>query len=188
MHASSLSSRTELHLWCNGSVLDRRFKPRSSQTKDNKFGICFLSTTHAALRSKSKYFIGSESDQRVRVELNVYLRPMISVRWNSNNPTERVGLVQIGHHHSNTIQSNFFSQWKIANLGDKHHSHYPYFSDGCTIPAILQSASWDYDFDSTTATLQFTSSGMTGLPFTARGEVLNTYDCIANKDDVYVFK
>ena len=61
MHASSLSSRTELRLWCNGSVLDRRFKPRSSQNKDNKFGICFLSTTHAALRSKSTYLIGSES-------------------------------------------------------------------------------------------------------------------------------
>jgi len=176
MHASSLSSRTELHLWCNGSVLDRRFKPRYSQTKNNK------------LRSKSKYLIGLESDQRVRVELNVYLRPMISVRWHRNNPTERVGLVQIGHHHSNTIQSNFFSQWQIANLGDKHHSLYPYFSDGCTIPEILQSANWDYDFDSTTATLHFTSSGMTGLPFTARGEVLNTYACIANTDDVYVFK
>ena len=60
--------------------------------------------------------------------------------------------------------------------------------DGCTIPDILQSANWDYDFDSTTATLYFTSSGMTGLSFTARGEVLNTYTCIANTDDVYVFK
>jgi hypothetical protein len=150
--------------------------------------ICCFSTTHAAIRSNSKYFIGSESDQRVRMELNVYLRHMISVRWHSNNPTERVGLVQIGHYHSNTIQSNFFSQWKIANVGDKHHSLYPYFSDGCTIPEILQSANWDYDFDSTTATLHFTSSGMTGFQFTARGEVLNTYACIANTDDVYVFK
>jgi hypothetical protein len=106
---------------------------------------------------------------------------MISVRWHSNNPTERVGLVQIEHHHSNTIQL-------IANLGDKHHSLHPYFSDGCTIPDILQGANWDYDFDSTTATLQFTSSGMTGLSFMARGDVLNTYACIANTDDVYVFK
>jgi hypothetical protein len=57
----------------------------------------------------------------------------------------------------------------IVNLGDKHHSLHPYFSDGCTIPDILQSANWDYDFDSTTATLYFTSSGMTGLSFTARG-------------------
>jgi hypothetical protein len=61
-------------------------------------------------------------------------------------------------------------------------------SDGCMIPDILQSANWDYDFDSTTATLYFTSSGMTGLSFTARGEVLMTYTCIANTNDVYVFK
>ena len=113
---------------------------------------------------------------------------MISVIWNSNNPTERDGLVQIGHHHSNTIQINFFLQCKIANLGDKHHSPHPYFSDGSTIPAVLQNANWDYEFDSITAPWHFTSSGMTGLPFTARGEVLNTYYCIARKDDVYVFK
>ena len=60
--------------------------------------------------------------------------------------------------------------------------------DGCTIPDILQSANWDYDFDSTKSTLHFTSSGMTGLQYIARGEVMNTYACIANTDDVYVFK
>jgi hypothetical protein len=65
-----------------------------------------LSTKHVAN-------IWSESNQRVRVVLNVYLRPMISVRWHRNNPTERVGLVQIGHHHSNTIQLNLFSQKKL---------------------------------------------------------------------------
>jgi len=56
------------------------------------------------------------------------------------------------------------------------------------IPEILKSASWDYDFDNTTATLNFTSSGMTGLQFRAGVEVLNTYDCIANTNEVYVFK
>jgi hypothetical protein len=56
---------------------------------------------------------------------------------------------------------------------------YIYFSDGGTIPGFLQSVNWDYDFNSTNATLNFTSSGMTGLKFTAGGDVLNTYDCIA---------
>jgi hypothetical protein len=42
-----------------GSVLasiavDRRFQPRSGQTKDNTIGMCCLSAKHAALRSKSK--------------------------------------------------------------------------------------------------------------------------------------
>jgi len=90
--------------------------------------------------------------------------------------------------HPDTIELNLFSQWKIAHLGVKHHSLHHYFSDGCTIPEILQSAKWDYDFDSTTATLDFTSSGMTGLQYTARGEILKTYDCIANTNEVYVFK
>ena len=36
------------------SVLDREFKPWSSQTKDYKIGICGFFVKHAALRSKSK--------------------------------------------------------------------------------------------------------------------------------------
>ena len=36
------------------SAVDRRFKPRSGQTKDYKIGICYFSAKHAALRSKSK--------------------------------------------------------------------------------------------------------------------------------------
>jgi hypothetical protein len=61
-----------------------------------------------------------ESDQRVRVELNVYLRPMISVRWNSNNPSERVGLVQIVQHHSNTIQLSR----AVPSIALNTHKHY----------------------------------------------------------------
>lgn len=90
--------------------------------------------------------------------------------------------------HPDTIELNLFSQWKITHLGVKHHSLHHYFSDGCTIPAILQSANWNYDFDNRRATLTFTSSGMTGLQYRARGENLNTYNCIANTDEVYVFK
>jgi hypothetical protein len=36
------------------SAVDRGFEPRSSQTKDYKIGICFLSAKHTALRRKSK--------------------------------------------------------------------------------------------------------------------------------------
>ena len=39
------------------SVVDRGFEPWSSQTKDYKIGICCFSAKHAALRSKSKYWM-----------------------------------------------------------------------------------------------------------------------------------
>jgi hypothetical protein len=35
------------------SAVDRRFQPRSGQTKDNTIGMCCLSAKHAALRGKS---------------------------------------------------------------------------------------------------------------------------------------
>ena len=38
----------------DSSVIEHRFKPRSSQTKDFKIGICCSSTKHAALMRKSK--------------------------------------------------------------------------------------------------------------------------------------
>ena len=36
------------------SVVDRKFEPRSGQTKDYKFGICCFFFDYTALRSKSK--------------------------------------------------------------------------------------------------------------------------------------
>ena len=39
------------------SVVDREFEPGSVQTKDYKVDICRFSTKHAALRSKSKYWL-----------------------------------------------------------------------------------------------------------------------------------
>jgi hypothetical protein len=35
-------------------MMDHEFKPPLDQTKDYKFGICFLSAKHADLKSKSK--------------------------------------------------------------------------------------------------------------------------------------
>ena len=36
------------------SAVNRGFEPRSSQTKDNKIGICCFSAKHTTLRRKSK--------------------------------------------------------------------------------------------------------------------------------------
>ena len=36
------------------SAVDRRFEPRSGQTKEYKIGTCCFSAKHAALRRKSK--------------------------------------------------------------------------------------------------------------------------------------
>jgi hypothetical protein len=41
------------------SAVDRRFEPRSGQTKDYKIGICCFSTKHTSLRRKSKDWLAS---------------------------------------------------------------------------------------------------------------------------------
>ena len=41
---------------------DRCFKPWSGQTKDNKIGICCLSTKHTVLRRKSKDKLAQNQD------------------------------------------------------------------------------------------------------------------------------
>jgi hypothetical protein len=54
------------------SVVDRGFESRSSQTKNYKIGICFFSTNHAALRSKSKHGLARNLNNVSRVEQHVY--------------------------------------------------------------------------------------------------------------------
>ena len=44
------------------SAVDRGFKPRSSQTKDYKVGICCYSAKHVALRRKSIYWMTRNQD------------------------------------------------------------------------------------------------------------------------------
>ena len=44
------------------SVVDRGFEHLSGQTKDYKIGICYFSTKHAALRSKSKNWLARNQD------------------------------------------------------------------------------------------------------------------------------
>ena len=41
----------------SSSTVDRRFEPRSDQTKDYKIGICCFFSKLAALRRKSKYWL-----------------------------------------------------------------------------------------------------------------------------------
>jgi hypothetical protein len=47
-----------VHAW---SAVKGGFEPLSGQTKDYKIGICCFSAKHAALRSKSKDWLASES-------------------------------------------------------------------------------------------------------------------------------
>ena len=44
------------------SAVDRIFKHRSGQNKDNKIGICCFSAKHAALRKKSKDRLAQDQD------------------------------------------------------------------------------------------------------------------------------
>ena len=44
------------------SAFDGVFEPRSGRTKDLKFGICFFSTKHTALRRKSKDWLARNND------------------------------------------------------------------------------------------------------------------------------
>jgi hypothetical protein len=44
------------------SAVDRRFEPRSGQSKDNRIGICCFSANHAALSRKSKYWFARNQD------------------------------------------------------------------------------------------------------------------------------
>jgi hypothetical protein len=45
-----------------GSVLDRGFEPRSVQTKNYAIGMCCFSAQQAALRRKSKDWLGRNQD------------------------------------------------------------------------------------------------------------------------------
>ena len=61
------------------SVVDRVFEPQSGKTKEKKIGICCFSAKHAALRSKSKYWLAQNQNNVSRVERYVYQRTVVSV-------------------------------------------------------------------------------------------------------------
>ena len=81
------------------STVDRGFDPWLDQTKDYKIGVCYFTDERAALRSKSK-------EECVRQERHVYPRTLASVCEFYIQPTNRVALVQSGHHyHYHLIKS-----------------------------------------------------------------------------------
>jgi hypothetical protein len=45
--------------------------------------------------------------------------------------------------------------------------------DACTLPASLQGSDWKYTYGANEVTVSFGTSAMSGLSYTARGEVLN---------------
>ena len=72
------------------SEVDRGFEPRSGQTKDYDIAICYFSTTHAALRRKSKDWLAwNQNNVSVWSDMSTYYK----------NPTQCVGLVSGPHHH-----------------------------------------------------------------------------------------
>ena len=73
------------------SAVDRRFEPRSGQTKDYTISICCF------FRSKSKDWMAKNNVSEW--ERHFYLRTIVLVSQHYQNSTQRVGLVQSGHHH-----------------------------------------------------------------------------------------
>jgi len=61
------------------SAVDRVFESLSGQSKDYKFGICFFSAKHAALRRNSKYWLAWNQDNVS--EWVVYPRTVVSVSY-----------------------------------------------------------------------------------------------------------
>ena len=77
-------------------AVDRGFKPPWGQTKNHKICICFFSTKHAALRSKSKDWLAWKQNN---VSEWSDMSTVVSVSWHYKNPTKRVSLVQSRRHY-----------------------------------------------------------------------------------------
>ena len=82
------------------SVVDREFEPRSGQTKDYAFGICYFSAKHdASLRRKSKDWLDRKQN-KLSEWSDISTRGKL-FQWASSiqNITQRFGLEQSGPHH-----------------------------------------------------------------------------------------
>ena len=101
------------------SAVDHRFEPCSGQTEHYKIGICCFSAKHAALSSKSKYWMTRNQDNMSEWSDISTCRLAL---WKSNKVCWST--VQSRHHH-HSIKCNLFSSWygwKIAYLefNNKH--------------------------------------------------------------------
>ena len=72
------------------SVIDRRFEPQTSQTKDYANGICCFSARHTSLRRMCKDWLFRNQDN---VCVWRYVPTVVSVSQDYVNPNKRVGLV-----------------------------------------------------------------------------------------------
>ena len=62
------------------SVVDRGFEPRSGQAKDSKIGICYFSTKHSALKSKTRAKTGWLGI-RIICQSGATCKPVVSVSY-----------------------------------------------------------------------------------------------------------
>ena len=76
-------------------MVDHGFKSQSGQTKDYKIGICWFSSKHMVLRSKSR-----AQNQDIVSEWSDISIPwtVVSVSQHYRNTTKCDGLVRSGHH------------------------------------------------------------------------------------------
>jgi hypothetical protein len=77
----------------SSSAVDRGFEPRSGQAKKNKIGICCFSAKHAALKRKSKDWLGITC-----------IKKNIPVLYSSIGPVLLYKIISITHVYNCTIE------------------------------------------------------------------------------------
>jgi hypothetical protein len=101
--------------------VDRRFEPRSGQTKDYEIGFYCFSAKNAAFRLRAKT-VRLGIRKTCQSGASCLPADCYSMSLHYNNPTKSVGLLQSGHHHF--IKCNLFSpwySWQIAHLALKNN-------------------------------------------------------------------
>ena len=114
------------------SAVDRRFEPRSGQTKNYEIGICCFS----ALRCKSKYWL-TRNQENVSEWSDLSIRGLL-FQWASTTQIKRNVLVEYKAGLINiSFKINLFSPWytwKIAELAFNNNHSLSYFSVGVFWP------------------------------------------------------
>ena len=88
--------------------VDRRFEPRSGQTKDYEIGFYCFSARNAAFRLRAKTVcLGIR--KTCQSGASCLPADCYSMSLHFKNPTKSVGLLQSGHHRF--IKCNLFSPW-----------------------------------------------------------------------------
>ena len=82
------------------SAVDRGFEPRSGQAKKNKIGICCFSAKHAALKRKSKDWMGITCTLRQQY----WYKKNIPVLYSSIGPVLLYKIISIAHVYNCSIE------------------------------------------------------------------------------------